>query len=246
MRPPSWPGWLASRTAGAALFGFALSLLSAFGAAFWLDPAQDAQDRAAREAILSAARARAIFEANAFDDLATDVGALAFSVSLPPDMNEEAANTVREIRRRALHRQRDGVRGYLALLGVAGAIDYAAERARFEKLVEAENVNYTLDTFGATNAFEADLAMAMVKAQGTAAIKAIRLERDRREAKAIVAERRLRLLGLSLAGLTVLFVVAMAGASNQRAPAPPGPSRRLLWLARDRLAARAKAKGEAE
>jgi hypothetical protein len=159
------PSRLQSRTAAVALIGFTLNLGGALGATLWLDPAQETENDASRGAIEEAARSRAILAAKASDELAMHMGSLVFGVSAPPDASDEVVTMLHDIRTRALTRQHDGVRGYLALLGVAGAVDYPAERARYEALVEAERANLTLETYRAANAFEGDLAMAMVKAQ---------------------------------------------------------------------------------
>lgn len=231
---PGLPSWLRSRTAATALFGFALNLAGALGAALWLDPAQEKASGAARDALAEAARSQAILAANAADELAMHMGSLVFGVSLPKDAPEDAAARIGDIRMRALARRHDGVRSYLALLGVAGVIDYPTEKARYETLVAAERANLTLDTYRAANAFEGDLAMAMVKAQGAAAMKAITLQGDRRKAEATVAGRKLALLGVSLSGSTILFCAAMAGAWKP-AEAPASTRRRLLALAAARL-----------
>jgi hypothetical protein len=230
------PRWIGSRTAAIALFGFALNLAGALGAAFWLDPAQEKENGAARDALAEAARSRALRAANASDELATHMGSLVFGVSLPPDASDDAAEKIHDIRTRALARRHDGVRGYLAFLGVAGAIDYPAEKARYEALVEAERANLTLDTYRAANAFEAGLATAMVKAQGEAAMKSITLQRDRMRAKSVVAGRKRTLLGVWLAGSTILFFAAMAGVSKPAGR--PSAKKRLLALAATKLAGR--------
>lgn len=229
------PGWLATRSAKVAVFGFLLNLAGVLGGVFWLDPAQKAEDSTARDALLAAGRSRTLLAANAFDQLALDVGGLAFGVTLPADASAEVVQAVHDIRLRALKRQRDGARGYLALLGVAGAIDYPKELARFEALAAAERANFTLETYRAANAYEGDLATAMVQAQGDAAMKAITLLGDRTKAKAVVVRRNAMLLVVSLAGSTILFLATMAGVSKA-APAPPGAARRLLGLAAIRLA----------
>ncbi len=164
------------------------------------------------------------------------MGSLVFGVSTPPGATDDVAAMLHDIRTRALMRRHDGVRSYLALLGVAGAIDYPAEKARYEALVEAERANLTLETYRAANAFEGDLAMAMVKAQGGAAMKAITLQRDRVRAKAVVAARKQTLLNVSLLGSTILFLAAMAGAP--KTVDAPSSRRRLLALAAARLADR--------
>ena len=233
------PRWVWSRTTAVALFGFALNLAGALGAALWLDPAQESESRAARDALAEAARSRALLAADAADQLAMHMGGLVFGLSLPADAPDDVAATIHDIRRRTLARRHDGVRGYLALLGVAGVIDYPAEKARYEVLVDAERADLTLDTYRAANDFEGDLSLAMGKAQGEAAMKAITLQRDRRTAKAVVAQRRLALLGVTLLGSTILFLATMAGAS--KAVEAPSPKRRLLALAAARLADRSAA-----
>lgn len=233
------PQWLRSKTAAIALIGFALNLGGALGSAFWLNPAQDTENDASRDVLAEAARSRAILAANALDELAMHMGSLVFGVSSPPNASDEVNAMLHDIRTRALMRRHDGVRGYLAVLGVAGAIDYPAEKARYEALVEAEHANLTLDTYRAANAFEADLSMAMVKAQGEAAMKAITLQRDRMRAKAVVGGRKLTLLGVSLLGSTILFFATMAGAT--KAVETPSAMRRLLALAAARLVHRGAA-----
>ncbi len=233
------PGWLRSKTAAIALIGLALNLGGALGSAFWLNPAQDTENDASRDVLAEAARSRAIIAANALDELATHMGSLVFGVSTPPKASDDVAAMLHDIRTRALMRRHDGVRGYLAVLGVAGAIDYPAEKARYEALVEAERAHLTLETYRAANAFEGDLSMAMVKAQGGAAMKAITLQRDRMKAKAVVAGRKQALLGVSLIGSTILFLATMAGAT--KAADTPSAKRRLLALAAARLADRSAA-----
>jgi hypothetical protein len=244
MRRLKTPGWLATRSAKVALFGFVLNLAGVLGGAFWLDPARKAEDDAASGALREAARSRAILAANASDELAMHMGSLVFGVGLPPDPSEAVVATIHDLHVRALDRRHDGVRGYLALLGVAGALDYPAKLAAYEKLVEAEHANLTLETYRAANAFDADLAIAMVKAQGDAAMKALTLLNDRMTAKAVMARRNAILLAMSLAGSTILFIATMAGVSKA-APAPQGATQRVLALAAKRLARRRAEEGAA-
>jgi hypothetical protein len=137
-------------------------------------------------------------------------------------------------RAEADHRH-DGVRAYLAALAVAGAIDYPAESSRYGSLAAAEKANFNIDTYRAANAFEGDLATRMVKAQGDAAMKAITLQTDRREAKRVASERGLRLLAVTMLGSALVFVATIAGAG----PKPPTPraigAPRLLAIALMRL-----------
>ncbi len=236
MRRLNPPNWLGNRSAVAGLAGFLLSLVSVVGATLWLDPAQQAESAATMRANAEASRSRMILDANAGDELAMHMGGLVFGVSVNADAPDDVKAAIQAIRVRALARRHDGVRGYLAELGVAGAIDYPREFARYEKLVAAENANLTLETYRAANAYEGDLAMAMVKAQGEAAMKAITLHGDRATAKAVVVERKLALLCLSLSGSTIVFLAAMAGTSGMMSLESPVVSR--LRRARRRVAER--------
>jgi hypothetical protein len=231
-------GWLLSRNAAVAALGFALSLIGALGGALYLEPAQKNEDAAARQIMLEAARARMLRAATSYDDLAGHLGGLLFSVSLPPDASDDERAAIGDLMRRALDHRHDGVRAYLAALAVAGAIDYPAESSRYAALVEAEHANFNIDTYRAANAFEGDLATRMVKAQGDAAMKAITLQSDRREAKRVASERGSKLLAVTMLGSTLVFLATIAGAG----PQPPTPQAigapRLLAIARMQLKAR--------
>jgi hypothetical protein len=231
-------GWLLSRNAAVAALGFALSLIGALGGALYLEPAQKNEDAAARQIMLEAARARMLRAATSYDDLAGHLGGLLFSVSLPPDASDDERAAIGDLMRRALDHRHDGVRAYLAALAVAGAIDYPAESSRYAALVEAEHANFNIDTYRAANAFEGDLATRMVKAQGDAAMEAITLQSDRREAKRVASERGSKLLAVTMLGSTLVFLATIAGAG----PKPPTPQAigapRLLAIARMQLKAR--------
>ncbi len=159
-------GWFLSRNAAIAVLGFILSLIGARGSAFYLEPAQKSEEAAARRIALEAAQAQMLRAANSYDNLAEHLGGLMFTVSLPPDASDEQHAAIGDLMRRALDHRHDGVRTYLAALAVAGAIDYPAESSRYGALVAAEEANFNINTYQAANAFEGDLAMRMVKAQG--------------------------------------------------------------------------------
>ncbi len=230
--------WLLSRNTAVAALGFVLSLVGALGSAFYLEPAQGAEDAAAQEILLQSARARMLRAANAYDNIAGHLGGLLFSVSLPRDASDEERAAIGDLMRRALDHRHDGVRAYLAALAVAGAIDYPAESPRYEALVAAEHANFNIDTYRAANAFEADLATRMVKAQGDAAMKAITLESDRREAKRVASERGFKLLAVTMLGSALVFLATIAG-SGPKAAAPRAiGAPRLLAIAGMRLRGR--------
>src|ERR1700761_6623501 len=228
-------GWLLSRGVAVLALGFLVSLIGALGSAFYLDPAQRSAGAATQQIALEASQAQMLRAATAYDDIAGHLGALLFTVSLPPDVSDEQRAAIGALRRRAMDHRHDGVRAYLAALGVAGAIDYPVESSRYESLVAAEKANFNIDTYRAANAFEGDLAQAMVKAQGDAAMKAITLETERREAKRIASERGLRLLAVTMLGSTLVFLATIAGAG----PKPSTPlaigAPRLLAIALMRL-----------
>jgi hypothetical protein len=78
----------------------------------------------------------------------------------------------------------------------------------------------------------------MVKAQGDAAMRAITLQRDRREAKRIASERGSKLLAVMMLGSALVFFATIAGAGPK--PPTPGPigATRLLTIASMRLGGR--------
>jgi hypothetical protein len=234
-------GWLLSRNIAVAALGFVLSLIGALGGAFYLEPAQKSEDAASQEIALQSARARMLRAATAYDNIAGHLGGLLFSVSLPRDVSDDMRAAIGDLMRRALDHRHDGVRAYLAALAVAGAIDYPAESSHYAALVAAEHANFNIDTYRAANAFEGDLATRMIKAQGDAAMKAITLQRDRREAKRVASERGFKLLGVTMLGSTLVFLATIAGAG----PKPPAPQAigapRLLAIARMQLKARTAA-----
>jgi hypothetical protein len=227
--------WLLSRNTAVAALGFLLSLIGALGSAFYLEPAQSTEDAAAQEIVLKSTQARMLRAATAYDDIAGHLGGLLFSVSLPRDAGDDMRAAIGDLMRRALDHRHDGVRSYLAALAVAGAIDYPAESPRYEALVAAEHANLNIDTYRAANAFEADLATRMVKAQGDAAMKAITLESDRREAKRVASERGFKLLAITMLGSVLVFVATISGTGAKPAAPRAIGAARLLTIAGMRL-----------
>jgi hypothetical protein len=228
--------WLWTRSTGVALFGFALNLVGLIGSALYLEPARSAENSASLDALQQAARSRMMLAADGFDELAMHMGGLVFGVGLPPDAPDAMRDTLHDIHMREIGHRHDGVRGYIAQLGVAGALDFPTASRDYEALVAAEQANFNFDTYQAANKFEGDLSTAMVKTQGEAAMKAITLQGDRTRAKQIANSRELALLAISLTGSTILFLATMAGAAKP-APRRSGATARLtLALARLRAA----------
>lgn len=228
-------GWLLSRNAAVAALGFILSLIGALGSAFYLGPAQATEDAATQEIGLKSAQAQMLRAATAYDDIAGHLGSLLFTVSLPRDASDDERAAVGDLMRRALDHRHDGVRAYLAALAVAGAIDYPAKSPRYEALAAAEHANFNIDTYRAANAFEADLAMRMVKAQGDAAMKAISLESDRREAKRVASERGFNLLAVTMLGSALVFFATISGSGPKPSAPRASGAARLLGIAGMRL-----------
>ena len=212
-----------SRGAALLVLGFAVNLAGLVGGAFWFDPAQRAVDAASRGVALQSARARVIRDATASDELAEHVGSLVFSLPSAAGQPDEVRETMGELFTRALDRRHEAVRAYLAELALVGAIDFDAQSRRYEALVAAEKASFTLETYRAANAFEGELAMAMVKAEGDAAMKAIELQKTRREAKIEAARRSLTLTLVALAGSAIVLIATLAGSRV----APPSTAQQL-------------------
>jgi len=229
-----------SAKAAVAVVGFALNLVAALGGAFYVGPARKALDALTFEAALETARSQMIRAATAFDNTAEQLGSLVFVGGAGPNQSAGADEAIQDLRRRALAHRRDGVRAYIAALALAGAVDFEATSQTYEALAEAERRAFTRETYGAANAFEADLATRMVTAQGEAALGAIKARAQRAEAKRIATARERALVFVSLAGATLVFAATMAG--TRAAPAPRGGGR-LVAVALARLRAKRAAGG---
>jgi len=209
------------------------------GGALYVDPARRQLNATSLEIALQSARSRMILAATADSNLAETLGSSLFSISIGSDPPARVRETIGDLMRRALDRRHEATRAYIAELAVAGAIDFQTVSRTYEALVDAERAAFNVDTYRAVNAFEGELSARMVKAQGEAAMKAITLQRDRAQERAIAASRMLTLVLVSLAGSMIVFVAAMAHA-EEPAP-PPGAQARILTIARKRLRARCPA-----
>jgi hypothetical protein len=221
------PAWLWSRGSALVILGFSLNLAGLLGGSLWLNPAERAVETASSDIALQSARARVIRDATASDELAEHMGSLVYSLPAGAGQTDDVRATMGELLTRALDRRHDAVRSYLAELALAGAVDFNAASNQYEALVSAEKVDFNINTYRAVNAFEANLAMAMVKAEGDSAIRAIALQKAWREAKVEAALRRLTLTLIALAGSTVILFAALGGAIA----APPAPSAATCALA---------------
>lgn len=204
--------WLPSLTLPrlAIFFGFALTLLSALGQEFYVAPA--ARRTGDIDADIDAARtkARLMRSALAVDELMLQSGGLVFAVRADFTHNPVGAEMIAELERRALDGRHEGVKAFLAELAALGEVDYAALDARYETLVETERRDFTIETYRAANAFEADLASQATTDEGVAAMRAVTLRPGRRVAQDEAQRRELSLLALGLAGSSFVFLAAMA------------------------------------
>jgi len=227
------PVWLWSKGAALLVVGFVVNIVGLVGGALRVDPAERAVEAASREMTAEAARARVIGAATAFFETSQHMGGLVFVVPAGRDQPDDVRATLGELFRRAIDRGRNGFRAYLAELALVGAVDFDSTSKRYEALAAAERADFSMETYRAANAFEADLAMAMVKAQGAAATRAIALQKTRQEAKAETRRRRLALTLTVLAG-SVIVLAATLGGGSARPPAA-GAAARTLAAALKRL-----------
>ena len=227
------PQRLWSKGSALLAFGFVVNLVGLVGGALWLEPAERAVQSASLEMTLEDARARVIGAATSFFETSQHMGSLVFTVPAGRDRPDDVRAMLGELFRRGVDRGRNGFRAYIAELALAGAIDFDATSKQYEALAAAERANLSMDTFRAANAFEADLAMAMVNAQGAASMRAIELQKIRREARTTATRRRLTLTLTALAG-SVIVLVATLGRGNPEQP-EPGAAVRALAAALERL-----------
>jgi len=208
-----------------------LTLLGALGTEFYLAPAQrelidlNAQIDAARS------RVRIMKTALLLDEMFVMAGGLVFAVPADFVNNPVGANLIAELERRSFEHRHDGVRSFLAQLAVIGEVDFAAAEKVHEGLIDAEHRDFTLTTYRATNAFEADLATQTTKDAGEASMQALKLRPRRAEARAEAERRAVRLLVIGSIGTTFVFLATMA-TTRTRTPAPGGDeATRVLRLA---------------
>lgn len=227
--------------------GFGLTILSLLGAQFYLGPAQVHLTTVADDLATRRAQIQILSTAQALDNVFGQLGSMVFVLNANEAKDESQATAIGSLQRRAIEWRHEGVRNYLAQLGLAGAIDFQGLSAVYDGLVDAEQRNYSFATFQAANEFEHELAMAIVRKTGREAIEAIRLHSDWAHAQQEAQRRSLILLCVSVAGFVLLFIATLwakrddeAVASTARATPIDTPQDidrvvRLLTLARDDL-----------
>lgn len=220
------PRWLWTKATALAVVGFAVSLIGLIGGAMWLAPADREVESVSTEIANQSARARLIRAATSFADTVEHMQGLVFTVPIRRDLPDDVRAAMGELFRRSIDHGRNGFRAYLAEVALTGVTDFAAASRQYETLAAAEQADFKIETFRAVNAYEADFAMAMVKAEGEAAIRAITLQNTRREAKAAAARRHLTLTLVALAGSVIVLVATLGGGGAPTAP-QPGATRAL-------------------
>lgn len=205
----------------AIVVGFGLTICGLLGAQFYLEPAQ--QQRSDIQEQLGAARSKAqiLRAANALDNIFGQLGAMIFTLNGNDQPDQASADAVHTLQKRALDWRHDGVRTYLAQLGIAGEIDFKPVSAAYEALVDDERRQGSFEAYTKVNQFEADLAMASVTNSGTAAMQAIQLHSKILSAEAEVWYRSIVLLVITLSGSTLVLIATLL--ADRQAPPRPRP-----------------------
>jgi hypothetical protein len=156
----------------------------------------------------------------ALDDFAKQLGGTLFLVKPPSPEDEDGAQTIHELKSRALLQRHDGVRAAFASLGLAGEVDFATVSGAYDALVDAEMRDFTLENFQAANSVDAELTTKAVKDEGADQLRITALQRLRAPARTEAAWRDLAMiLASSLGGafLLVATLKATVHASPKRA-----------------------------
>ena len=211
--------------------GFGLTLLGLLGAQFYLGPAQDRAGRLADDLAKARSQVQILSTAQALDNAFGELGSMIFALNANEASDQDQANAIRALQRRSIDRRHEGVRTYLAQLGLAGVIDYRAMSGAYDKLVADETRELTLATYQAANAFEGDLAMAIVRKSGEKAMDAIRLHSEWVQAERDASRHGLILMAVSMAGLALVFAATLLseGRGSVPAPAAAGPGTRDVF-----------------
>lgn len=244
MALPGGSFWNAERLS--ILLGFTLTLLSLLGAQFYLGPAQVQLTAIADNLAATRTQVQILATAQALDNAYGQLGSMVFTLNANESGDENRADIIAALQRRAIERRHEGVRNYLAQLGLAGAIDFLAMSSLYDQLVTAEQRDFSLATYQAANEFERELSMAIVNKMGQKAIGAIRLHSDWVHAANDVKVRSAILLAMSTAGLVLLFFATLWAERDAAPSGTPGDqlvdrnrTLRILSLARDELHRRA-------
>jgi hypothetical protein len=233
------------------VIGFALTLVSLVGGQFYLEPALQGLTTTDSEIAAKQAKVRSTRAALALDNLAQQLGGSAFSVQPGVGRDPAGAAALIQLEQREFSHRHDGVRAFIAELGVAGEVDFGAASATYAALVDAEKRNFTIENYQAANAFEAQLAtktgddeIADLKRIGALqrARAAARGESDRCKLAVALAS------SLGAAALLVAALKASGDAAPSRAPIPDDPRAAAITLLAEALGearSRIKASGGA-
>jgi hypothetical protein len=223
------------------LLGFLLTIVGVVGGQFCLTPA--IQRATAIESDIAAKRAKMKITraALAFDDIAKQLSGALFLVK-PASADEETGRAVLvELKNRALRHRHDEVRTMISQLGIAGAIEYKPTSDAYEALVNDEDRDFTLATFQATNAYDADLTSKVVNDQNAERVAITALQRSRFVARSESESRGRILVAISFLGSTLLLVATLK-ASRHDSPAETNAATRAaelleaaLVIARERI-----------
>jgi hypothetical protein len=221
----------------AILVGFALTLVSLVGGQIYLTPSLQAIGAIDREIAAKQARMRITRDSLALDDFAKQLSGALFLVKPASPEDADGAQTIHELKKRALLQRHDGVRAAFASLSLAGEVDFATVSGAYDALVGAEMRDFTLANFQAANSFDAELTTRAVKDEGADRLRITALQRLRAPARTEAAWRDLTMiLASSLGGafLLVATLKATVHAPPTRA-APSDPQQAAIELLADAL-----------
>jgi hypothetical protein len=220
------------------VIGFALTLASLVDGQFYLEPALQGITTIDSEIAAKQAKVRMTRAAFALDNLAQQLGGNVFSVQPGAGRDPAGAAALIQLEQREFSHRHDGVRAFIAELGVAGEVDFSAASAAYAALVDAEKRNFTIENYQAANDFEAQLATKTGDDEIADLKRIAALQRARTAARGESDRRKLALAIASSLGAAALLVAALKAtgdATPSRPPIPDDPREAAIALLAEAL-----------
>ncbi len=204
---------------GALVLGFGLSILATVGSQVYYAPVADHIEATVQSLDATWARLKIIRASNALFNLLQSFDGLVYLIHPDFDADYDRANAITEVGTRAIHSRHDAVLNYFAQAAAAGEIDYHETKSRYESLIAAEDADWNLKTYSATNALPADIATRIVADRIELDKSVIQQERELVHAGVERDQRASVLNLLNVAGSSILFVLALISARDRQTPA---------------------------
>ena len=203
------------------VIGFLLSIAGSVASQFYQQPASDRLQATARSLDETWARLKIVHSAQTLFGLLQSFDGLVYVVPADFSRNPQGASAVTEVTNRAVHGRHEAMRNYFAQVAAAGLVDYDQTMRLYDSLISAETADWSLKTYTATNDLPADLSMHVGSERWTLEKSVVPQENSFLLLLAEVSRRAWLVALLGVAGSGVIFVQALAGASDALPTAAP-------------------------